>query len=117
MLAITSKHKEIGAPYAETFQPLLCKMFVKFLSYNPLTPYQIPSLFSVVRCMENKALIPQEFQNALIQLVVAYYNQFGQVNMPVTMWQAREVWEKYLELDMPETPLKRYALEKMGGRT
>lgn len=115
MLAITSKHKEIGAPYAETFQPLLCKMFVKFLSYNPLTPYQIPSLFSVVRCMENKALIPQEFQNALIQLVVAYYNQFGQVNMPATMWSAREVWEKYLELDMPETPLKKYALEKMGG--
>ena len=117
LLAITSRHKEIGAPYAETYQPLLCKMFAKFLSCTPLTPYQIPSLFSVARAMENKALIPQEFQDALIQLVITYYNQFEQVNMPVTMWQAHEVWEKYLELNMPETPLKKYALEKLGGGT
>lgn len=115
LLAITSRHKEIGAPYAETFQPLLFKMFVKFLSHTQINLHQVPNFFSVVRCVENKTLIPQDFQDALIQLVVAYISQSERVQFPLWMMPAKDLWEEYLKLELPETPLKRYAMEKWGG--
>ena len=117
LLAVTSRHKEIGAPYAETYQPLLCKMFVKFLRHTQINLNQVPSLLSVAKCIENKTLIPLEFQDALIQLVVFYIEQIRKLNIIPWTILPKQLWEEYLQLNMPETPLKKYALEKMGGGT
>ena len=114
MLEITSKHKEIGVPYAEIFQPLLCKMFVQ-TARRSLTLLQIPQFIAVARSIENKSIIPAEFQEALLQLVIAHIEQASKFKLPPYIATAQEIWEDYLSLNMPDTPLKRYALEKYGG--
>ena len=104
LLCIVFKHKEIGAPYAETFQPLLCRLLLQIMNRR-IQLHQLPHLIYAAKCVENKNLIPEEFQNGLAYLVNVYVKQVSNAKgLPKPMATAQELLNAYLELHMPETP-------------
>ena len=107
---ILAIYSHLGAPYAEIFQPLLCKCFLQALGKNIFLT-QIPDLVTVAKTVENKFLLPQEFQDVLIRLVVNYIEQCRQNNFPAWMKNEKEIWTAFQELNLPETPLKKSAVE------
>ena len=99
---IIFKHKNIGASYAETFQPLLYKLLLQVLR-RKVELNQIPQLISLAACAENKNLIPQEFQGALEYLVAQYVKQVTTNKFPAYMSTAQELLTAYRELNMPNS--------------
>ena len=101
------KHNALGSPYAETFQPCLCKLCFQIIRRR-LTPFQVNELVDLISCIENKSLIPQNFQIAFAQIVGQYINLATQQKFPAFMLTAQEIMESYKRLNMPIqlTPLQ-----------
>ena len=99
---ILCQHKNIGAPYAETFQPLLLKLFLQVLRRN-VDFGKISQLVFLTSCVENKNLIPKEFQGALEYLVAQYVKQATTHKSPAYMSTAQELLTAYRELNMPNS--------------
>ena len=94
------KHKELGSPYAEIFQPCLCKLLWQILRRR-VNFNQIPDLIPLIDCVENKNYISQELQNALARLVAGYANQAARQKFPAYMKTTQEILAEYRELNMP----------------
>lgn len=100
LLYLVYKHENIGAPYAETFQPLLFKLLLQVIRVG-IQPHEIQTLIQATNHVKNKKLIPQEFRYAAAVLVKEYIRrETSNIPRPFTrawMWTAQEMLTHYLE--------------------
>ncbi len=106
LIKISEIHARNGAFYAELFQPLICKIFLIILR-QPIDILQIQNLVKLAAHIENKYLIPQEFQDALISFIARYIEFDKTQGLPIWMKSSADMWNDYQKLNMPETPLKK----------
>ena len=104
VLYIIFKHKDIGAPYAETFQPLMCKFLLEIIK-RKIAYDKVPILLYVAECVENKELLPKDFQNTLALFVAEYVRFVRNLTPPRAYpFDAQDVLNIYRRLNLPETP-------------
>lgn len=96
LLYLIYKHENIGAPYAETFQPLLFKLLLQVIRVG-IHPYNIHPLIQATNYVKNKKLIPQEFHYVSAVLVEEYIKRATNSELPAYMWTAQEMLTHYLE--------------------
>ena len=100
LMYIIFKHNRLGSPYAETFRPLMFKLLLQVVRRR-VDLHQITQLIFAVSIVEDKNLIPKDFQEALAYLVAGYVKQMTGAKIPAFMSTAQEMLTAYRELKMP----------------